>query len=88
MYIVFALFPLLDVTLQETMSFADSLHNLQVVTAFFQRNLPHLLPLSLEDLLYSHETMQSNILALVAEMFWCFEVERPPHLAADQGMYA
>ncbi|XP_030830237.1 calmodulin-regulated spectrin-associated protein 2 isoform X6 [Strongylocentrotus purpuratus] len=73
-----------DVTLHESMSLADSLHNLQVVTSFFQRNLPHLLHFTLEDLLYCHDSMKSNILALVAEMFWCFEVEKPSHLEANQ----
>ncbi|XP_041476178.1 calmodulin-regulated spectrin-associated protein 1-like isoform X4 [Lytechinus variegatus] len=74
-----------DVALHESMSFADSLHNLQVVTSFFQRNLPHLLHFTLEDLLYCHESMKYNIVALVAEMFWCFEVEKPSHLEANQG---
>ncbi|XP_041476211.1 calmodulin-regulated spectrin-associated protein 1-like isoform X8 [Lytechinus variegatus] len=73
-----------DVALHESMSFADSLHNLQVVTSFFQRNLPHLLHFTLEDLLYCHESMKYNIVALVAEMFWCFEVEKPSHLEANQ----
>ncbi|XP_063952874.1 calmodulin-regulated spectrin-associated protein 2-like isoform X5 [Lytechinus pictus] len=74
-----------DVALHESMSLADSLHNLQVVTSFFQRNLPHLLHFTLEDLLYCHESMKYNIVALVAEMFWCFEVEKPSHLEANQG---
>nr|XP_054752387.1 calmodulin-regulated spectrin-associated protein 1-like isoform X6 [Lytechinus pictus] len=73
-----------DVALHESMSLADSLHNLQVVTSFFQRNLPHLLHFTLEDLLYCHESMKYNIVALVAEMFWCFEVEKPSHLEANQ----
>ncbi|XP_040202198.1 calmodulin-regulated spectrin-associated protein 3 isoform X2 [Rana temporaria] len=67
-----------DVCLKDTMSVADSLYNLQLLIDFYAQ---HLLlppcPLSLEDLLYVPTVLRVNLVALLADLYYCFEVTKP-----------
>ncbi len=78
------LFSLDDVDLRETVSFAESVHNLEQVEAFLDKNLPDTHHFTFEDLSYSPEVLRVNILALFSELLHYFEVERPPHLDFNQ----
>ncbi|XP_033640283.1 calmodulin-regulated spectrin-associated protein 2-like isoform X6 [Asterias rubens] len=78
------LFSLDDVDLRESVSFAESVHNLEQIEAFLEKNLPDTHHFTFEDLLYSPEVLRVNILALFSELFHYFEVERPPHLDYNQ----
>ncbi|XP_019901090.2 calmodulin-regulated spectrin-associated protein 2 isoform X1 [Esox lucius] len=66
-----------DICLKDTMSLADSLYNLQLVTDFCRDNLNHCCHFSLEDMLYAHSSIKSNYLVFMAELFWWFEVVKP-----------
>ncbi|XP_034039981.1 calmodulin-regulated spectrin-associated protein 2 isoform X2 [Thalassophryne amazonica] len=66
-----------DICLKETMSLADSLYNLQLVQDFCRNNLNHCCHFSLEDMLYAHASIKSNLLVFMAELFWWFEVVKP-----------
>ncbi|KAJ8011598.1 hypothetical protein DPEC_G00059920 [Dallia pectoralis] len=69
--------PLEDICQKDTMSLADSLYNLQLVTDFCRDNLNHCCHFSLEDMLYAHSSIKSNYLVFMAELFWWFEVVKP-----------
>ena len=85
---LFSCFDNLDVDLRETVSFAESVHNLEQVETFLDKHLPDTHHFTFEDLLYSPEVLRVNILALFAELFHWFEVEKPQHLEVgqDQGI--
>ncbi|XP_005997782.1 calmodulin-regulated spectrin-associated protein 2a isoform X2 [Latimeria chalumnae] len=67
-----------DICLKETMSLADSLYNLQLIQEFCQEYLNHSCHFTLEDLLYAASSIKSNYLVFMAELFWWFEVVKPP----------
>ncbi|BFZ10996.1 hypothetical protein BsWGS_14034 [Bradybaena similaris] len=63
-----------DLCLKKGIGVADSLHNLRQIEQFCQHHLPwKCFHLSYEDLLYSHEGMKLNIIAFLADLFFCFE---------------
>ncbi|XP_073510017.1 calmodulin-regulated spectrin-associated protein 3 isoform X3 [Phyllobates terribilis] len=66
-----------DVCLKDTMSVADSLYNLQLLRDFYTNHLPPSCPLSLEDLLYVPTALRVNLLSLLADLYYCFEVAKP-----------
>ncbi|XP_044134990.1 calmodulin-regulated spectrin-associated protein 3 [Bufo gargarizans] len=66
-----------DVCLKDTMSVADSLYNLQLLRDFYANHLPPSCPLSLEDLLYVPTALRVNLLSLLADLYYCFEVAKP-----------
>ncbi|XP_069622943.1 calmodulin-regulated spectrin-associated protein 3 isoform X2 [Ranitomeya imitator] len=66
-----------DVCLKDTMSVADSLYNLQLLRDFYTNHLPPSCPLSLEDLLYVPTALRVNLLSLLADLYYCFEVTKP-----------
>ncbi|KAG9488663.1 hypothetical protein GDO78_004943 [Eleutherodactylus coqui] len=66
-----------DVCLKDTMSVADSLYNLQLLRDFYANHLPPSCPLSLEDLLYVPTALRVNLLSLLADLCYCFEVAKP-----------
>nr|XP_015204446.1 PREDICTED: calmodulin-regulated spectrin-associated protein 3 [Lepisosteus oculatus] len=66
-----------DVCLKDTMSVADSLYNLQLIQDFCQSALKSCCPLALEDLLYAPPALKVNIMTFMAELFGCFEVQKP-----------
>ncbi|KAJ8389086.1 hypothetical protein AAFF_G00122920 [Aldrovandia affinis] len=72
-----SLLSLEDVCVKDTMSVADSTHNLQLIREFCDSFLKSCCPLVLEDLLYSPPMFRVNILSLVAELLDWFEVRRP-----------
>ncbi|XP_075063080.1 calmodulin-regulated spectrin-associated protein 3 [Mixophyes fleayi] len=66
-----------DVCLKDTMSVADSIYNLLLVRGFYEQHLPPSCPLSLEDLLYVPTALRVNLVALLADLYYCFEVTKP-----------
>ncbi|KAM4676983.1 calmodulin-regulated spectrin-associated protein 3 isoform 2-T2 [Discoglossus pictus] len=66
-----------DVCLKDTMSVADSLYNLQLLREFYMQHLSPSCPLSLEDLLYVPTALRVNLVALLADLYLCFEVTKP-----------
>ncbi|XP_018609661.2 calmodulin-regulated spectrin-associated protein 2a isoform X2 [Scleropages formosus] len=67
-----------DICLKETMSLADSLYNLQLVQDFCQEYLSRCCHFTLEDMLYAASSVKNNFLVFMAELFWWFEVVKPP----------
>ena len=73
-----------DLSLQDPMSFAESIHNLNIIEEFFQQHLPQMYPFKPEDLLYSPACLKSNVLAMLGELFYTCEVSKPGHLGGEQ----
>ncbi|XP_056614956.1 calmodulin-regulated spectrin-associated protein 2a isoform X3 [Triplophysa dalaica] len=67
-----------DICLKETMSLADSLYNLKLIQDFCRENFNQCCHFSLEDMLYAHSSIKNNYLVFMAELFWWFEVVKPP----------
>ncbi|XP_076880350.1 calmodulin-regulated spectrin-associated protein 2a isoform X3 [Brachyhypopomus gauderio] len=67
-----------DICLKETMSLADSLYNLQLIQDFCRKHLNRCCHFSLEDMLYASSSIKNNYLVFMAELFWWFEVVKPP----------
>uniref|UniRef100_A0A1A7WJ04 Calmodulin regulated spectrin-associated protein family, member 3 n=1 Tax=Iconisemion striatum TaxID=60296 RepID=A0A1A7WJ04_9TELE len=66
-----------DVHMKDSMSAADSLHNLQVIHEFCDSCLKGCCNLTLEDLLYTPPELRLNLLSFLSELLWWFEVQRP-----------
>lgn len=79
-----------DLCLNEPMSLADSLYNLQLAQRFCDQHLPHdVCFLSVEDVLFVHPSVRQNLLALLADLMYLFEIRpakcvRRPGLRHDQ----
>ncbi|KAI4896319.1 hypothetical protein NFI96_027692 [Prochilodus magdalenae] len=71
------LLPLEEVCLKDTMSVADSLHNLQLIREFCSSHLKGCCPLVLEDLLYAPPVLRVNIMCFLSELLAVFEVQKP-----------
>ncbi|XP_067272143.1 calmodulin-regulated spectrin-associated protein 2a isoform X4 [Pseudorasbora parva] len=67
-----------NIYLKETMSLADTLYNLQLIQDFCRDHLNHCCHFNLEDMLYAHSSIKNNYLVFMAELFWWFEVVKPP----------
>ncbi|KAM6941296.1 calmodulin-regulated spectrin-associated protein 3-like [Lycodopsis pacificus] len=72
-----SMLPLEDVCLKDTMSVADSLYNLQLISDFCESSLQSCCPLAVEDLLYAPPVLHLNIMSFVAELLEWFEVKKP-----------
>ncbi|XP_014060053.2 calmodulin-regulated spectrin-associated protein 3 isoform X1 [Salmo salar] len=66
-----------DVCMKESMAVADSLYNLQLIREFCDSCLKSCCPLVLEDLLYTPQALQVNMMSFLAELLGWFEVRRP-----------
>ncbi|XP_030263144.1 calmodulin-regulated spectrin-associated protein 3 isoform X1 [Sparus aurata] len=66
-----------DVCMKESMSAADSLYNLQFIREFCDSCLKSCCHLALEDMLYTPQELQLNLLSFLAELLSWFEVRRP-----------
>ncbi|KAA8585239.1 calmodulin-regulated spectrin-associated protein 3 isoform X3 [Etheostoma spectabile] len=66
-----------DVCMKESMSVADSLYNLQFIHEFCDSCLKSCCHLALEDILYTPQELQLNLLSFLAELLNWFEVRRP-----------
>ncbi|XP_051245229.1 calmodulin-regulated spectrin-associated protein 3 isoform X2 [Dicentrarchus labrax] len=66
-----------DVCMKESMSVADSLYNLQVIHEFCDSCLKSCCHLALEDMLYTPQELQLNLLNFLAELLYWFEIRRP-----------
>ncbi|XP_067846717.1 calmodulin-regulated spectrin-associated protein 2-like isoform X2 [Heptranchias perlo] len=67
-----------DICLKETMSLADGLYNLQLIQDFCEGYLNQCCHFLLEDMLYASSSIKNNYLVFMAELFWWFEVVKPP----------
>ncbi|KAH3897127.1 calmodulin-regulated spectrin-associated protein 1-like isoform X3 [Dreissena polymorpha] len=68
-----------DVCLKSNVGIADSLYNLRLIKSFCERHLPYKTwHFTFEDLLYSHVKLKVNILMLIAEIFYWFEIRTVP----------
>ncbi|XP_067142447.1 LOW QUALITY PROTEIN: patronin [Centruroides vittatus] len=75
-----------DVRLSDSPSLADSVYNLQLVQRFCQEYLPHDIHfLTLEDFIYLHSSVHQNILALIADLMYLFEI-RPAKCVNRPGI--
>ncbi|XP_076608028.1 calmodulin-regulated spectrin-associated protein 3 isoform X2 [Chaetodon auriga] len=66
-----------DVCMKESMSVADSLYNLQFIREFCDSCLKSCCHVALEDMLYTPQELQLNLLSFLAELLCWFEVRRP-----------
>ncbi|AWP19090.1 putative calmodulin-regulated spectrin-associated protein 3 [Scophthalmus maximus] len=66
-----------DVCMKDCLSVADSLYNLQFIREFCDNCLKGCCHLALEDMLYTPQELQSNLLSFLAELLSWFEVQRP-----------
>ncbi|XP_059203625.1 calmodulin-regulated spectrin-associated protein 3 isoform X2 [Centropristis striata] len=66
-----------DVCMKESMTVADSLYNLQFIREFCDSCLKSCCQLALEDMLYTPQELQLNLLSFLAELLSWFEVRRP-----------
>ncbi|KAM6905289.1 calmodulin-regulated spectrin-associated protein 3 isoform 1-T1 [Xenentodon cancila] len=66
-----------DVCMKDFMSVADSLYNLQIIREFCDSCLKGCCHLALEDMLYTPQELQLNLLSFLSELLCWFEVQRP-----------
>ncbi|XP_023260156.1 calmodulin-regulated spectrin-associated protein 3 isoform X3 [Seriola lalandi dorsalis] len=66
-----------DVCMKDSMSVADSLYNLQFIREFCDSCLKCCCHLAMEDMLYTPQGLQLNLLSFLAELLNWFEVRRP-----------
>ncbi|XP_041861049.1 calmodulin-regulated spectrin-associated protein 3 isoform X2 [Melanotaenia boesemani] len=66
-----------DVCMKESMSVADSLYNLQFIREFCDSCLKGCCHLALEDMLYTPQELQLNLLSFLSELLCWFEVQKP-----------
>lgn len=66
-----------DVCMKESMSVPDSLYNLQFIREFCDSCLKSCCPLRLEDLLYTQQELQINLLTFLADLLCWFELKKP-----------
>ncbi|XP_041812491.1 calmodulin-regulated spectrin-associated protein 3 isoform X2 [Chelmon rostratus] len=66
-----------DVCMKESMSVADSLYNLQFIREFCDSCLKSCCHVALEDMLYTPQELQLNLLSFLAELLCWFEIRRP-----------
>ncbi|XP_048832162.1 calmodulin-regulated spectrin-associated protein 2a isoform X5 [Brienomyrus brachyistius] len=67
-----------DICLKKTMPLADSLYNLQLIQDFCEEYLNRCCHFTVEDMLYTASSIKNNFLVFMAELFWWFEVVKPP----------
>ncbi|XP_055010146.1 calmodulin-regulated spectrin-associated protein 1a [Boleophthalmus pectinirostris] len=66
-----------DICLKEVPSTAESLSNIQLLMDFSDEFLNKCVYLRPEDMLYSPPVLKINIMQIIAELFWIFEVVKP-----------
>ncbi|KAM9392940.1 calmodulin-regulated spectrin-associated protein 3 isoform 2-T2 [Pholidichthys leucotaenia] len=66
-----------DVCMKDSMSVADSLYNLHFIREFCDSCLKNCCHLALEDMLYTPQELQVNLLSFLSELLCWFEVRRP-----------
>ncbi|XP_040919550.1 calmodulin-regulated spectrin-associated protein 3 isoform X2 [Toxotes jaculatrix] len=66
-----------DVCMKDSMSVSDNLYNLQFIREFCDSCLKCCCHLALEDMLYTPQELQLNLLSFLAELLSWFEVQRP-----------
>ncbi|XP_023144384.2 calmodulin-regulated spectrin-associated protein 3 isoform X2 [Amphiprion ocellaris] len=66
-----------DVCMKDSMSVPDSLYNLQFIREFCDSCLKSCCHLALEDMLYTPQELQLNLLSFLSELLSWFEVRRP-----------
>ncbi|XP_028968075.1 patronin [Galendromus occidentalis] len=77
--------PWTELCLNDSMNLTDSLCNLQLIQGFCEHNLDNdICFLTLEDLLFMNDTIRSNMLALIADLMYLFEI-RPAKCVVKPG---
>ncbi|XP_026207977.1 calmodulin-regulated spectrin-associated protein 3 isoform X2 [Anabas testudineus] len=71
-----------DVCMKDSLSVPESLYNLQFIREFCDSCLKSCCHLTLEDMLYTPQELQVNILSFLAELLNWFEVRRPDFVQA------
>ncbi|XP_047427132.1 calmodulin-regulated spectrin-associated protein 3 isoform X2 [Mugil cephalus] len=66
-----------DVCMKDSMSVADSLYNLLFIREFCDSCLKSCCHLQLEDMLYTPQELQLNLLSFLSELLSWFEIQRP-----------
>ncbi|CAM9670906.1 unnamed protein product [Lampetra planeri] len=66
-----------DVCLKERLSPTERMYNIRLLIDVSQQHFEGCLLLTPSDLLRCPPALKTNIMAFVAELFWCFEVVRP-----------
>lgn len=66
-----------DVCMKDSMSVADSLFNLQFIREFCDSCLKSCCHVTLEDMLYTPQELQLNLMGFLSELLCWFEVRRP-----------
>nr|XP_032814716.1 calmodulin-regulated spectrin-associated protein 2 isoform X1 [Petromyzon marinus] len=66
-----------DVCLKERLSPTERMYNIRLLMDVSQQHFEGCLLLTPSDLLRCPPALKTNIMAFVAELFWCFEVVRP-----------
>ena len=68
-------------------SMADSLYNIQLVQRFCRDSLPfNVCHLSIEDVVYVHDSIRSNITCFLADLFHGFEVRPVSNFVQRPGI--
>ncbi|KAL4218145.1 hypothetical protein ACF0H5_022881 [Mactra antiquata] len=68
-----------DVCLKSNVGIADSLYNLRLIRSFCVQHLPNKTwHFNYEDLLYTYNTVKLNIMVMIAELFYWFEIKHLP----------
>ncbi|KRY82548.1 Calmodulin-regulated spectrin-associated protein 1 [Trichinella pseudospiralis] len=63
-----------DICFNDPMSMADCIHNLWLIREFCAHHLPHnVFHFSFEDLLYTHESLKTNLNVFLSELYYFFE---------------
>ena len=66
---------------------ADSLYNIQLVQRFCRDSLPfNFCHLSIEDVVYTHDSIRANIVCFLADLFNSFEVRPVSNFVQRPGM--
>ncbi|KAK7896469.1 hypothetical protein WMY93_021794 [Mugilogobius chulae] len=66
-----------DICLKEVLSTTESLSNIQLLREFSAEFLNKCVYLRPEDMLYSPPVLKINIMQIIADLFWIFEVVKP-----------
>ncbi|TRY95021.1 hypothetical protein DNTS_004669 [Danionella cerebrum] len=66
-----------DICLKEVPSLSDSVYNIHLLREFCNEYLNSCFYLHPEDLLYGPPVLKNNLMVLIAELFWWFEMVKP-----------
>uniref|UniRef100_A0A3P8SN47 Calmodulin regulated spectrin associated protein family member 3 n=1 Tax=Amphiprion percula TaxID=161767 RepID=A0A3P8SN47_AMPPE len=77
----------LEVCMKDSMSVPDNLYNLQFIREFCDSCLKSCCHLALEDMLYTPQELQLNLLSFLSELLSWFEVRRPEFVQTSPSIF-